>query len=473
MLTYTFAKGSGESLYEQLYDRIKADILTGRLAAGEKLPSKRTLADHLELSVITVKNAYEQLIAEGYIYSRERSGYFVSAMDWPLSAAAAAPQKISQLPPRPTWFLDFASASPEPDDFPFTVWSRLMRQTILEQGTRLLEPTPYNGAEELRRAIAAYLHQFRGMTVDPEQIIVGAGTEFLYNIIIQLLGREKCYAVEDPGYSKISQIYAQNGVRLVRVGLDEAGLSVRALRREPADIVHLSPSHHYPTGIVMPIARRRELLRWAEESAERCILEDDYDSEFRFVGRPIPTLFSTDESQRVIYLNTFSKTIAPSIRISYMLLPPRLLERYREKLGFYACTVSSFEQYTLAEFIRQGRYEQHLSRMKNRYRQRRDAVIRLIGESRLDERARIMEQDAGLHFLLRLETALPDGELQRRAAARGLRLAMLSDYDSRPSAGRAHILVVNYAGMDLSRLPEALERLAQVLDEEELPCTTN
>lgn len=149
------------------------------------------------------------------------------------------------------------------------------------------------------------------------------------------------------------------------------------------------------------------------------------------MGRPIPTLFSTDESQRVIYLNTFSKTIAPSIRISYMLLPPRLLERYREKLGFYACTVSSFEQYTLAEFIRQGRYEQHLSRMKNRYRQRRDAVIRLIGESRLGERARIMEQDAGLHFLLRLETALPDGELQRRAAARGLRLAMLSDYDSR------------------------------------------
>ena len=224
MLTYTFAKGSGESLYEQLYDCIKADILTGRLAAGEKLPSKRTLADHLELSVITVKNAYEQLIAEGYIYSRERSGYFVSAMDWPLSAAAAAPQKISQLPPRPTWFLDFASGSPEPDDFPFTVWSRLMRQTILEQGTRLLEPTPYNGAEELRRAIAAYLHQFRGMTVDPEQIIVGAGTEFLYNIIIQLLGREKCYAVEDPGYSKISQIYAQNGVRLVRVGLEYRGL---------------------------------------------------------------------------------------------------------------------------------------------------------------------------------------------------------------------------------------------------------
>lgn len=472
MLTYTFEKHAGEGLYEQLYSRIKEDILTGRLAAGEKLPSKRALADHLELSVITVKNAYEQLIAEGYIYSLERRGYFVSAIDRPLSAAAA-PQSVAPPPPRKQWFLDFASGSPEPDDFPFTVWSRLMRQTILEQGTRLLEPTPYNGAPELRRAIAAYLHQFRGMTVDPEQIIVGAGTEFLYHLIIQLLGREKCYAVEDPGYSKIAQIYQSNQVRLLRIGLDEAGLSIRALRRQPADVVHISPSHHYPTGIVMPIARRQELLRWAGEREGRCILEDDYDSEFRFVGRPIPTLFSADENQRVIYLNTFSKTIAPSIRISYMLLPPRLLERYREKLGFYACTVSSFEQYTLAEFIRRGRYEQHLSRMKNRYRQRRDAVIRLIGESRLGERARITEQDAGLHFLLRLETALPDGELQQRAAARGLRLAMLSDYDSRPSAGRAHILVVNYAGMELSRLPEALERLAQVLDEEELPCTTN
>lgn len=465
MLTYTFAKGSGESLYEQLYDRIKADILTGRLAAGEKLPSKRTLADHLELSVITVKNAYEQLIAEGYIYSRERSGYFVSAMDWPLSAAAAAPQKISQLPPRPTWFLDFASGSPEPDDFPFTVWSRLMRQTILEQGTRLLEPTPYNGAEELRRAIAAYLHQFRGMTVDPEQIIVGAGTEFLYNIIIQLLGREKCYAVEDPGYSKISQIYAQNGVRLVRVGLDEAGLSVRALRREPADIVHLSPSHHYPTGIVMPIARRRELLRWAEESAERCILEDDYDSEFRFVGRPIPTLFSIDEAQRVIYLNTFSKTIAPSIRISYMILPPRLMEVYREKLGFYACTVSGFEQYTLAKFMAQGRYEQHLSRMKARYRQKRDAVIAMLRSSPLADRVEIMEQDAGLHFLVRLDTRLPDAALRSRAAEQGVRLALLSDYYSARSSAPQHIVVVNYSGIDLERLPEGLRRLAQAWEE--------
>ena len=296
-------------------------------------------------------------------------------------------------------FLDLATGSLDRSYFPFTVWSRLMRQTILEEDTELLRAAPSNGAPALRRAIAAHLRQFRGMDVDPEQIIIGAGTELLYTLIIQLLGREKRYAVEDPGYGKIARIYQAHQVPLCRVGLDGGGLDITLLRRQPADVVHISPSHHYPTGIVMPITRRQELLRWAAEEPERYILEDDYDSEFRFVGRPIPTLFSVSENQRVIYLNTFSKTIAPSIRISYMILPPRLLARYREKLGFYACTVSSFEQYTLARFLEQGRYEQHLNRMKTRYRQKRDAVIDAIRRSPLSDRAEILEQDAGLHFL--------------------------------------------------------------------------
>ena len=215
----------------------------------------------------------------------------------------------------------------------------------------------------------------------------------------------------------------------------------------------------------MPIGRRQELLRWAEEQEGRWILEDDYDSEFRFVGRPIPTLFSIDEAQRVIYLNTFSKTIAPSIRISYMILPPRLMEVYREKLGFYACTVSGFEQYTLAKFMAQGRYEQHLSRMKARYRQKRDAVIAMLRSSPLADRVEIMEQDAGLHFLVRLDTRLPDAVLRSRAAEQGVRLALLSDYYSVRSSAPQHIVVVNYSGIDLERLPEGLRRLAQAWEE--------
>lgn len=465
MLTYTFEKGTGVSLYEQLYRHIKADILSEKLKAGEKLPSKRALAGHLEVSVITVKNAYEQLVAEGYIFGKEKRGYYVSQMEQTLCAAPleTALPKTEE----PAWFLDFVTNSISAEYFPFTVWAKLMRQTILEQDKTLLHAAPYNGAEELRCAIADYLQQFRGMTVSPEQIIVGAGTEFLYNLLLQLLGRDKVYAVEDPGYSKITKIYESNGVALQRIGLDENGLSVAQLCQRQADVVHISPSHHYPTGVVMPIGRRQELLRWAGEQPGRYILEDDYDSEFRFVGRPIPTMFSIDKNERVIYLNTFSKTIAPSIRISYMILPPHLLASYRKELGFYACTVSSFEQYTLAAFMKQGRYEQHINRMRNRYRQKRDAVIHIIRTGPLAERAEIMEQDAGLHFLMKLTTNLSDEELRKRAAERGIRLAMLSDYYNCARESRQHVLVVNYSGIALDRLAEGLDRLAEILYQEE------
>ena len=463
MLTYTFKKDSGISLYEQLYRHIKSDILSGKIGAGEKLPSKRALAGHLEVSVITVKTAYEQLMAEGYIYGIEKKGYYVSSMEKPLQAAPVVYDM--QEKEETAWFLDFVTNSISAEYFPFTVWAKLMRQTILEQDKALLHAAPYNGAAALRNAIADYLHQFRGMTVTPEQIIIGAGTEFLYNLLLQLLGRNKVYAVEDPGYSKITKIYESNGVSLQRIGLDENGLSAAALRQKRADVVHISPSHHYPTGIVMPITRRQELLRWAGEKDGRYILEDDYDSEFRFVGRPIPTLFSVDDNERVIYLNTFSKTIAPSIRISYMVLPPHLLHKFRQNLGFYSCTVSSFEQYTLASFLSQGRYEQHLSRMKNRYRQKRDKVIDMIRNGALAKRAQIMEQDAGLHFLMQLDTDLGDQVLRERAAKQGIRLALLSDYYHRPEDAPPHVLVVNYSGIDLDRLAEGLRRLADILEE--------
>ena len=463
MLTYTFEKHSGVSLYEQLYRHIKEDILYGRLVAGEKLPSKRTLSSHLELSVITVKNAYEQLIAEGYIYSQEKRGYFVSRIDRPLH-----PGKASTLPQReeePTYELDLVTNSISAEYFPFTVWSKTMRQTILEQDTDLLQPPPFNGARSLRCAIADNLQQFRGMTVDPEQIVIGAGTEFLYYLLIQLLGRDRTYAVEDPGYGKIGRIYESNQVTLRRIALDEAGLSADALRQSGADVVHISPSHHYPTGIVMPIARRQELLRWADEQPGRYILEDDYDSEFRFVGRPIPTMFSTDRHERVIYLNTFSKTLAPSIRISYMILPLHLLEEYRSRLSFYACTVSSFEQHTLAAFMAQGRYEQHINRMRNRYRQKRDAVIESIRTGPLAGKVEIMEQDAGLHFLMHLDTPLSDDALRRAAAQKGVRLALLSDYYYNSEDAPQHVVVVNYSGIELEALRRGLARLAELWED--------
>lgn len=462
MLTYTLEKGRGGSLYEQLYRCVRRDILCGTLRPGEKLPSKRTLAEHLHVSVITVENAYDQLAAEGYIYAVEKRGYYVAAVETPPDSGKTQPERVQEMPVQ-RYLLDLATNTPASEYFPYATWARLVRRTLLDRSTDLLRPTPGTGAWELRTAIAAYLRSFRGMSVNADQIIVGAGTEFLYLLLIQLLGREKIYAVENPGYQKIGRIYEGNGVSMRRVGLDSAGLSVEELRYSGADVVHLSPSHHFPTGRVMPITRRQELLRWASEQEGRWVLEDDYDSEFRFIGRPIPTLFSAAGGEHVIYLNTFSKTIAPSIRISYMILPRRLMEVYHSKLGFYACTVPSFEQYTLASFLSQGHYEQHLRSMKTRYHRKRDGVINAIRHDL--PRAVIREEDAGLHFLAEVDTALPDDELRRRAGEAGIRLALLSDYYSEPSEAPPHVLVINYSGIDTDTLSEGLNRLRNILEE--------
>jgi len=463
MRTYTLKKQPGLPLYESLYRAIREDILTGALQPGEKLPSKRALASNLEVGKTTVEGAYNQLLEEGYISSRERSGYFVEAVE-----QRQAPRPASRHPfPGPEASVGADLTGNGTGQFPFSVWIRLQREVILDYGQKLLLPMDSRGALEARQAIARSLSDFRGMDVDPENILLGAGTDFLYNLLLQLLGQDKVYAVEDPGYGKIRKIYAAGGVTCLSAPMDASGIRPDCLG--DARVLHLSPAHHFPTGLVTPLHRRRALIDWAQR-VDGYVIEDDYDTEFRFQGRPLAPM-QTMDPERVIYMNTFSKTLSPSIRISYMILPPRLLARYREKLGFYACTVSSFEQYTLARFLEQGRYEQHLNRMKTRYRQKRDAVIDAIRRSPLSDRAEILEQDAGLHFLMVLPTDLDDRSLRRRAEAMGLRLALLSDYYSQPAAAPQHILVVNYAGIDMDRLPEGLRRLAQLW--EEPSCMTN
>lgn len=462
MLTYPLEANGKTPLYEQLYTAIKADISRGMLKPGERLPSKRKLAEHLGLSVVTVESAYGQLMAEGYIRAEEKRGYFVALTDEVLPCPTPSPW-VPEEAQRPSYFMDFKSGHIGAEQFPFSVWAKMMRNALLEQDKRLLQPLKYNGVPELRTAIADYLYHARGMPVHPEQILIGAGTEYLYNLIIQLLGREKIYGVEDPGYRTVSRIYHANDAAYIPIPIDRQGLSIQALERTPVDVIHISPSHHYPTGVVTPITRRQELLRWAASGPNRYIIEDDYDSEFRLVGRPIPTLFNTDHHERVIYINTFSKTIAPSIRISYLILPPHLLKRYQERLGFYTCTVPSFEQYTLARFIQSGNFERHIARMKKYYRNQRDRMISAIRNSPLADCCRIYEENAGLHFLLHLDTESPDTVLKERAMSAGIRIPFLSDYVYRKNPAYNHILVVNYAGIDTDKLPEAINRLSQII----------
>ena len=459
MRTYALEDRGSTPLYEYLYRCIREDILAGALAAGERLPSKRALAEHLHISVMTVEGAYQQLEAEGYVYTRPKRGFFVAEVERPRPAPPAPP--AAPAPEAPAWRLDLASNRVDASRFPVTTWARLTRQVLTEDGEALLRPVPHQGLTALRQAIARDLREYKGMAVSPDQIVVGAGAEYLYLLLAQLLGREAVFAVEDPGYPKIRQVYGKCGADCRPVPLDSQGIPPEALEAAGATVVHLSPAHHYPTGLVTPIGRRQALLRWAEQT-DGVIIEDDYDSEFRFTGRPIPTLQSIDPAGRVVYMNTFSQTISPSMRVGFMVLPPRLLDRYRRELDFYSCTVPALDQHVLARFLDRGHYEQHLARMRKEYRTRRDAVLAAFRSSSFRDRIAISEQGAGLHFLLRLDTTEPDDALRDRAAARGIRLGFLSEYAAIPSPAYAHTLVVNYAGLSPSALPDAMAALAEV-----------
>lgn len=442
MLTYELKKMPGMPLYEGLYRCIREDILSGKLPAGTKLPSKRALAENLEVSKITVETAYGQLLAEGYIRSEEKVGYFVEATE---SFARKPPEESFEAERSPEKLLDLTANGPA--SFPFSVWSRLQREVMLDYGEKLLRPLHNQGCGELRRAIARHLADFRGMVINPENIIIGAGTDFLYNLLIQLLGRERVYAVEEPGYGKIRKIYAAGGVRCIGVPMDDRGVRPETLAE--AGVLHISPSHHFPTGLVTPLSRRQELLSWAEAS-DGYIIEDDYDSEFRFRARPMTAMQTLDRQGRVIYMNTFSKSLAPSIRISYMVLPPALMARYRETLGFYSCTVPSFEQYTLARFLSRGYFEKHINRMRKFYKSRRNRVAAALAACPYAGRLTVLEQDAGLHFLVQVDTALSDEALTERFAQAGVRVRPLSSYYQSPADG--HCLVVNYSGLEETEL---------------------
>lgn len=452
MRTYVLDPGASTPLYEQLYRAVKEDILSGTISGGEKLPSKRTLAEHLNISRITVENAYNQLLTEGYITSRPKSGYYAEVLEQvsPLISV----RNTTAIPSVPV-----SPPSVSAGQFPFSIWARLMRSVLLDQHDLLLQQPPNTGLADLRQAIADLLFRSHGMEVSPENIIVGAGAEYLYNILIQLLGRHRCYGLEDPGHRKIRQVYDANGVTTRSIILDDCGLSLSGLTASAADVLHISPGHQYPTGVVMPIVRRRQLMNWVA-GGDRWIIEDDYDSEFRFAGRLVPTMFSMDTVGRVIYLNTFSRTITPALRISYMILPDSLMAHYRQHLGFYSCTVPVFEQFTLARFLNEGYFEKHISRMKRRYRLLRDRFLTLLRESPQSYGITVQGQEAGLHFLLRLQTNLSDDRIEQLLRESAVPAACLRHFQhSLPEDAVRSRVVLAYSDLQETDLPRVVSLL--------------
>ena len=353
-MNYTIEKKCGVPAYLQLYTQLRSDIVGGIFAAGSRLPSKRLLSQELGLSVITVEHAYALLCEEGYAEARERSGFFVIYReDTPFQ-----PPPTRQSVPHRSHGADI--------DFPFSVWAKTMRRVISERGEALLVKSPNNGCAELREAIAAYLGRSRGIHVRPGQIVIGSGAEYLYSLIVQTLGRSRVFALENPSYEKIRSVYTANGVKCDMLRLGGDGILTEELQRSGATVLHVTPFHSFPSGVTASASKRREYIRWAA-GRSGYIVEDDFDSEFTLSTKAEDTLFSL-EPERVIYMNTFSRTIAPAVRIGYMLLPEGLQEEFRQKVGFYSCTVPVFDQYVLSEFIRSGDFERHINRVRRRKR---------------------------------------------------------------------------------------------------------
>lgn len=477
MLTYNLTATGSDSLYESLYKCIKNDILQGKLCAGEKLPSKRSFAKNLGISVITVENAYGQLSDEGYIYSMPKRGFYVSDIDMvanpntgaKTSADANLFDDSASIACSP-YFADFSSNQTDSEIFPFTIWTKTVRSVLNDNRIQLMINPPCGGILPLRNAIASYLGDFRGMKVAPHQIIIGAGTEYLYGLLIQLLGKNLIYGVENPGYHKIGKICKSMGVTYRHVDLDESGVSIHELEEKKIDIIHTSPSHHFPTGLVMPVSRRYELLGWAAKEKERYIIEDDYDSELRLSGKPFPTLQSIDISGKVIYTNTFTKTLASTVRISYMVLPEDLATRFYNELSFYSCTVSNFEQYTLAEFMENGSFEKHINRLRNYYQNKRDAILKELKSGSSGKYITIQEEEAGVHFLMHIQSDCAEAEIIEKAKAGGVKLDPLSRYyikntEKHEQNGQENpyenTYVMNYSSINM----ENIKKIVQVLSE--------
>ncbi len=478
MLTYSFENIGTKPLYEHLYNCIKSDILSGKLKAGEKLPSKRTFAANLSVSTITIETAYGQLSAEGYIQSKPKSGYFVAQIDRELIQSEKIKDSVQQIKSEKKatsekkechWIADFSSNAISQYAFPFQTWGKIMKSLIQSESTKLIERTQGTGCAELKDAIAAHLRSFRNMSVNPEQIVIGAGAEYLYGLIIRLLGQDNIICLENPGYQKIKDIYKSNGAKCVLAGMEDSGIKIGELRKSNAGIVHISPSHHFPTGNIMSVSKRYELLGWANEKEGRYIIEDDYDSELRFTGKPIPPLWNMDTSGRVIYLNTFSKTLSPAIRISYMILSKELVNLYQQKLSFLSCTVSNFEQYTLAKFISDGYFEKHLNRLRTYYKKKRNKIISEFENSAVSRKIKIIEESSGLHFLLKIQTEKSDEKLKAELQKRKVNIQSLSEFydtDSLRQDSSLHTFIVNYSSIEDKEIKLAIKVFEDILSEE-------
>ncbi len=462
-LTVELRSGSGKCLYEQIYEYVRQEIREGKLRPGERLPSTRSLAEYLQISRSTATLAYDQLLSEGYIASQPYRGYYVCRMEelYQLnteekSVVRAAEPVRDKIP----YVVDFSPTATDMSRFPFSVWRKINKNVLSEGGGSLFAQGDAQGEYSLRETIGRYLHSSRGVNCTPQQIIVGAGNDYLLLLREKILGRHVRIAMENPTYKRAYQIFGSFAYEITTVDMDESGMTVSGLRRSDVTAAYVMPSHQYPTGVLMPIGRRLELLKWANEAPGRYLIEDDYDSEFRYKGKPIPSLQASDTQGRVIYIGTFSKSIAPAIRVSYMVLPQELLERYRQQCYFYSATVSRIDQKVLEEFIGEGYFERYLNKMRKHYKEKHDLLLEGLADFEAD--FRITGENAGLHLLLTGRKGQRESDLISASQALGVRVYGLSESLVRKTGEQpGHTVLLGYGGLELQDIKKGLALLRQ------------
>ena len=456
-LTISLDTRSRIPLYEQIYDYIKTDIQSGRIPYGEKLPSTRFLSKHLEVSRSTVELAYEQLLSEGYIESVPYKGFFVAQIDELYHLKKDKPQPQRERKEARRYRYDFTPNGVDLKSFPYNVWRKASKDILLDDRTELFRSGDSQGEYGFRSAICSYLYQARGVDCTPDQIIVGAGSDYILMLLGMILGMDHTIAFEDPTYKQAYRMAGGMSYNCIPVSMDKNGMKVTELEKSGADIAYVTPSHQYPTGVIMPIRRRMELLKWACEEQGRYIVEDDYDSEFRYKGKPIPALKGYDASDKVIYLGTFSKSIAPAIRLSYMVLPKPLLEAYEQKARFVNSTVSKVDQLIVQKFIEEGYYERHLNKTRALYKSRHDVLIEELRP--MADICTISGENAGVHLLLTFQNGMTEEELIDRAAREDIRVYGLSDYRIRENCEEKATILLGYANLTEDQIREAARLL--------------
>jgi len=427
MLTFAIDIDSKIPLYQQLYDFIKSEIQSGRITYNSKLPSKRQLSSYLKISQNTIQTAYDQLIEEGYIVPIERRGFFVSKIDNLIQIDNQGEYKrISTDKNGPKVQYNFSYHGVDIETFPFKTWRKLTKDVINEYDHEIVQLGDSQGHILLRTSIQEYLHQSRGVNCSADQIIISSGTEFLFQILFQLFNRDSIYGVENPGYEKLNLLFSSNQAKFKPVNIDEEGMIPQEIIKSKADILCITPAHQFPSGEIMPIRRRVQILNWANEAVNRYIIEDDYDSEFKYSGKPIPALQGLDYNEKVIYMGAFSKSLSPAVRVSYMVLPVHLVKRYLQNLAFIICPVPIIDQKVLFRFIQEGYFERHLNKMRNIYKRKREVLVRSIKE--LNCGMEVLGADTGLHLLLKVDNGMTEEQLESSALLHGIKVYGVSKY---------------------------------------------